>query len=286
MVSFYHWTDEPGDYADELSKLIPTSGYEVNGTAFAVPTRDDYQTALVDAGALGADEQIAFNPELAAAVQAHWHAGGHNACVFAAHLSATRANSGWETYVLDNRSGSDDPGVGPEEIADATTELCRPWLVAPEVEVISVIMPLLDDPVALARLLWRLGSLPNWNLRERGIENVAGLGKVMLVGVRAKVELDHWAEVLGFGRFAGQANTRLAPFTELAIRAKEPPRPRRNKRAYMADIEMALDNIEFGQWWHETKRQRAERLGAEQDARAKARVTFALDQAAWEEVRR
>jgi hypothetical protein len=76
----------------------------------------------------------------------------------------------------------------------------------------------------------------------------------------------------------------LAPFTELAIRVKEPPRPRRSHRPYMADIEMDLDNIEFGSWWHDTKRQRAERLGAAQDARAKGRVTFALEERAWQSV--
>lgn len=284
MIRVHQWTGEPDEYADTLADLTPTACYQTEGQSFEVPTREDYHVALRDAGALRAGETIAFHAELTAAVQAHWHAGGHNACVFAADLSGTRAQSGWETHVLEYRE--DWGGVAAQEIAEAIAELCRPRLLDPAVEVVSAILPQLEDELALAGVVWHLGSLPDWDLRELGIVEVTDLGEVVLLGVRAKVELDHWAEILGFGRFPGQANTRLAPFTELAIRAKEPARPRSNRRAYMADIEMDLDKIEFGQWWHETVRQRAERLGAEQDARGKARVTYALDRAAWEEVRR
>lgn len=278
MTGFFRWTDEPSDFSDALAGMHASGRYGVEGRTFEIPTREDYELALTAAGAISRDDRIVDHPELAAAAQAHWHAGGNNGCVFATALSARRVDSGWETYVL--QRPVDDPAAA----ADAIDALCRPRIAAPEVEVVSVVMPALDDADALASLLWRLSELEDWSVGERGVEDVDGIGNVVLIGVRAKVELGHWAEVLGFGRFAGQGNTRLAPFTELAIRAKEPSRPRRNQRAYMADIEMDLDNVEFGRWWHDTERQRAERLGAAQDARAKARVTFALEQAAWKRI--
>lgn len=276
MSDFYRWAGEPSDFSDALAGLQASGGYRVDGRTFEVPTREDYELAFSAHGSISTGATISECAELAAAAQAHWHAGGNDGCVFAAALSADRVNSGWETHVLlDN---VDDAA----SVAGAIDALCRPRIAAPEIEVVSVLMPAVDDADTLARLLSRLSPLEHWNVRERGVEDVEGIGSVVLLGVRAEVELGHWAEVLGFGRFAGQGNTRLAPFTELAIRVKEPPRPRRNQRAYMADIEMDLDKVEFGRWWHETKRRRAERLGAEQDARAKGRVTFALEQGAWE----
>ena len=281
-VTVYEWIKELASYTDALALLRATSSYVVDGMTFKLPTRKDYETALVRSSTLRAGEALRDQAELVAAVQAHWHAEGHNACVFAAELSNRRLESGWKTYVVSYPEETLKPDSA-DEIAAMITELCRPSIADAEIEVVSVILPRLEVSSALARLLHSLGRLPEWCLRERGIENVAGIGETVLIGLRAKVELGHWAEVLGFGASRGQGNTRLAPFTELAIRVKEPPRPRRNQRAYMADIEMNIEKAQFGDWWHTTKRQRAERLGVDQDARAKARVTFAVARTVWEE---
>jgi hypothetical protein len=272
-VSVRAWQGEPNDFGDGLRALAASDSYEVGGETFLVPTREDYRRALAAVG-IPRSGVLEDDADLAAAVQAHWHAGGHNACIFAENLSTTRAEAGWDTYVL---------AGAPEELADAIAAICVERLPIPEVQVVSALMPRLDNAEEIVRLLRRLGSLPDWRVDELDRLPDPDLREVILIGLRAKVELDHWAEVLGFGRFPGQANTRLAPFTELAIRAKEPPRPRRNQRAYIADIEMGLDRIVAYEWWHATKRIRAARLGDVQDRRGKARVTFALEARVWEE---
>lgn len=278
MNDFVAWTGEPTDLSLALTGLHASRSYSVEGQTFRIPTREDYERALRESRAIGPNAHIVEHPQLAAAAQAHWHASGSNGCVFAAALSASRVDSGWETYVLQG------PVVDAAVAAHAIDVLCRPRVAAPEAEVVSVLMPTADDADTIARLLSCLGALEHWDVCERGVEDVQGIGNVVLLGVRAEVELGHWAEVLGFGTFAGQGNTRIAPFTELAIRVKEPPRPRRDHRAYMAHIPMDLDKVEFGGWWHDTEQQRAARLGAAQDARAKGRVTFALEQGAWERI--
>lgn len=269
----YKWAGEPADIGDQLSCLTASDGYVVQRATFRVPTREDYRTALTVSGLLHSETALEDEPELVAGVQAHWHAHGYNACVFAENLSATREDSGWETYVL---AAAEEP----TGIADTIASICFERLPVPEVQVVSVLMPRLDNARDVVNVLRRLGSLPAWRLDIDRVSDEAG--EAVLLGLRAKVELDHWAEVLGFGRFTGQANTRLAPFTELAIRAKEPSRPRRNQRAYMADIEVGISKIDFASWWHETEEARAARLGSDGDRRGKARVTFALDARTWE----
>lgn len=265
-VAVHEWPGEAADISPALTTLRASGAYVVDGTRFEVPTREDYRTALATAG-LPATGTLEDDPYLAAAIQAHWHAGGYNACVFAVNLSATRAASGWETYVL--------AGGHPRERAEHIAAICSERLPVPEVQVVSALLPRTDAAADVRGLVRHLGSLSDWRLDELGHVD-SPQGPAELLGLRAKVELDHWAEVLGFGRFAGQANTRLAPFTELAIRAKEPRRPRRSRRAYMADIEMGIDNVEMREWWHDTEHARAARLGQEGEPRAKARVTFAL----------
>ena len=269
-VTAHEWLGEPADIGSALTDLRPTGSYAVGSRRFDLPLREDYREELARAGLLaGALED---DPDLAAAVQAHWHTGGHNACVFAEALSATRAASGWETHVIS--------GGEPEERAERVAATCTERLPVPEVQVVSVLLPRTDDPGEVVALVRHLGSLSDWRIDDLDDVHSAN-GRVALVGLRARVELGHWGEVLGFGRFPGQANTRLAPFTELAIRAKEPRRPRRNQRAYMADIEMDLDNLEMREWWHATEEARAARLGADGDPRGKARVTFALAAELW-----
>jgi hypothetical protein len=149
------------------------------------------------------------------------------------------------------------------------------------IEVVSVLLPELDDEALLGATLARLAGLTEWDVRQLGEETDDALGPIVRLGVRAAVEFDHWSEVLGFGCFAAQANTRLAPFTELAIRAKPPKTRRPNQRAYMADIDMGFERDQVREWWRETQEDRLRRLGAAQEYRGKAKVTFSLRQGAW-----
>lgn len=169
----------------------------------------------------------------------------------------------------------------PAALAAAIDTQVRPRLQAPEVEVVSVLLPYLDNPEPLAELLHRLDEMEHWDVSELGEENDEEMGELVRLGLRAQVEFGFWSEVLGFGVLGGQARTRLAPFTELAIRAKPPNRPRRSQRAYMADIEIPFENREFGAMWATTHDQRAERLGQDHDLRGKARVTYVVKKRIW-----
>ena len=269
------WEGEIADVADALDLVRHSVSYETDrGLRFAMPGRADYERALRDAGVLGADESIDSRPELVGTVQAHWHAGGHNACVFAEFLSARRREGGWETYVLAEGDGAEEDGA-------ALDALVRPRLQAPEVEVVSVILPHIGDIRRFAGLARHLGGLPDWRLRDEEAGEHPELGPVRRLELAVDVGLDHFSEVLGFGPLEPLAYTRRAPFCELAIRAKPPRRPRRDGRAYMAHIEVDLDKPEFGEWWRRTEEQRAARLGELHDRWGKARVTLAVPEDDW-----
>lgn len=272
------WKGEIDDVAGVLDNVARSSSYETDrGLRFAIPARADYERALRDAAFLGDEEELAGRPELAAAAQAHWHAGGHNACVFAEFLSARRREGGWETYVLtDCGSGSED--------ANALDALVRPRLQAPEVEVVSVLLPHVGGIRRFAEVVRHLGELPDWRLRDDQAGEHPELGPVRRLELAVDVGLDHFSEVLGFGPWEPMAYTRRAPFCELAIRAKPPRRPRRDARAYMAHIEVDLDQPEFGEWWRRTEEQRAARLGDLHDRWGKARVTLTVPEDDWRPV--
>src|ERR1044072_808142 len=179
MNDFFRWNGEPADLSTASARLRVIASYSVEGQTFEIPTREDYELALRASGAISSTDQIVDHPLFVAAAQAHWHASGSNGCVFASALSASRVDSGWETYVLQV------PVVDAAGVADAIDALCGPRVAAPEVEVVSVVMPTLDDAATLARLLSRLGALEHWDVRERGVEDVGGIGNVVLLGVRA-----------------------------------------------------------------------------------------------------
>ena len=117
----------------------------------------------------------------------------------------------------------------------------------------------------------------------RRLEDDPELGRLVRLGLRVTVEFGYSSEVLGFGPYAGLAYSRQAPFTEVAIRAKPPRKPRRDKRAFMAHVDIfpPLDNPEMKEWWDQTEENRRRRLGVGHDARGKARVVFALPEQDW-----
>jgi hypothetical protein len=263
-----------GEVAAVLDRALPSGRHRREGRTFEIATREDYEHALRDAGVLRPHEPLAANPEVAAATQAHWHAAGYNACEFAVFLSERRAEYGWETYVFD---GSDSGNAHAEALAVVVGQRVE----APEVEVVSVLMPQITTVRAVGELVSRLGDLPDWRLRDEGDEEDKELGRVVRIGLDVDVGLGQWSEVLGFGPFAPLAYTRRAPLCELAIRAKPPNRPRRDQRTFMAQIQVDIDAPTFGEWWHRTELARVERLGPQHDARGKARVTVVIPETEW-----
>lgn len=274
MVDVTAWQD-PSDGASAAFERLQISGTR-QGREGSIPLalRNDYEATLRAASELGEREPIAASPLLAAAAQAHWHSLGSSGCTFAAFLSGRRLEYGWETYVI---HGSSEP----RELATAAAEIFAERREGPEVEVVSVLLPEVDDEALLAALLTRLGGLSDWDVRVHGEETDADLGPIVRLGVRAGVEFDHWSEVLGFGCFAAQINTRAAPFTEMAIRAKPPKRHRVNQRAYMADIDTGFERDQVRAWWRRTEEDRLRRLAPGQDLRGKAKVSFSLLAAHW-----
>jgi hypothetical protein len=262
MTRITEWRGEISDHADALESLVVADSYVGrNGAEYALPARDAYEEAMRFGGVLGPDVDLCDEPTLAAVAQAHWHAAGPNACEFARYMSAVRAEHGWMTVIMSDLTE-------PRSIADEISTQVSPRVEDPDVEVVSILLPQLDDERILAKVIARLGWMADWELREEGIDEDAARGPVVRLGLRLAVEFDHWSEVL-----AG----------EFAIRAKAPERRRRDQRAFMAHIPVDLDKPEFGEWWDRTRADRHRRLPAEQDLRGKAKVTFAISRGAWEE---
>ncbi len=276
IVTDFTWIGQVDDHP-ELAAVRPTGEHRVLGQRFAVAGAADYEVALREAGVLAPDRPLAADPRLVAAVQAHWHAEGNNACVFASHMSEFREVNGWETVVLASRGAIDRD-------AAALSNVVMPRLIAPEVEVISVLLPHVVALPDLAALLRRLGELPAWSLTDEGEEDDPQHGRIARIGLRVEVEFAFLSEVLGFGPFGVFGATRRAPFSELAIRAKPPTKRPRDKRAFVAHYRIpGLTNYDTNLWWQQTKSNRAARLGPDHDERAKARVTLALPKGMWME---
>jgi hypothetical protein len=276
-MNFFHWDGTPLLGADVLATTACGHAVELeSGELLERPGRDDYEQVLRDLGWLGEAEVLTNRPDLVAAAQAHWHSQRGNSCIFSAYLSLERVDHGWETIVVLE--------AGPaKDLADGLEEVVAPRLAAPATEIVSVVLPNLDDPSELASLVGHLGDLPDWTAVEIGDEVDEQEGALVKVGLRRGVELDYQSEVLGFGCHQGAARTRLAPFTELAVRAKPPPRPKSHGRAVMADIRLPVSGSTMGEWGTETAKLRREMLGEGHDQRGKAKVTFVLPKTAWQD---
>lgn len=273
----FKWTGEVDDLAPILHRVRASGSYATKaGEAqhhFAVPTRADYEDRLRRAGALPRDEALESRPDLVAVVQAHWHAAGHNGCLSASFMSEQRAKYGWETWVI---------GSTGEAATDAAAirGVVAPRIPDADAQVVSVLLPLLQTPGQLAEIFAELAGDEAWRFEDHGVEQDPELGAVVRLGLTVDVGDEHWSEVLGFGPGAPLAYTRRAPFMELAIRTKPPAEPEPDHRSFMANIDIDLDKPLFAEYWRETKRQRAARLGDAHTVRGKARVTTIVPLAA------
>lgn len=274
MAEVLPWRGSTEEVVAALDRLQISGSCEAREESIPLALRNDYEEAFRVAGLLSNAQRLADDPALAAAAQADWHSMGSNGCRFAAFLSGERLGYGWDTHIVRGTRDSRD-------LANAVADVYQTHREDPVIEVVSVLLPELDDEALLGAMLTRLAGLTEWDVRLQGEEVDEALGPIVRLGVRAAVEFDHWSEVLGFGCFVAQANTRLAPFTELAIRAKPPKTHRPNQRAYMADIDMEFERDQVREWWRETQEDRLRRLSAAQEYRGKAKVTFSLRQDSW-----
>lgn len=278
-MNFFHWDGRPLLDPRLLDGADRSCAVELEtGKSLDQPGAEDYEGALRAAGRLGEAETLVERPDLVAAAQAHWHAEKCNSCIFSAYLSSERLEHGWESFVVLESGPAGELGDGIEEVI-------APRLSAPATEIVSVILPQLDDSADLAALISHLGRLPDWSLIELGEEDDDAVGTLVRLGLRRDVQLDYVSEVLGFGPHPGAARTRLAPFTELAIRAKPPPRPKNHGRAVMTDVRLPdVSGALFGEWGAETAALRKRMLGTSHDLRGKAKVSFVVPKAIWEAV--
>jgi hypothetical protein len=266
----YRWDGEVDDLAVILHRVGASGSYTATTAGksreFEVPRLADYVDRLRRARVIGAEDAIEDHPPLVAVVQAHWHAAGHNGCLFASLMSDQRTKYGWETWVVPQ-------GTDAAADAAAVRAIVAPRITSPEAQVVSVLLPHVQSPQRLAAILQELARDAAWHLEDYGVEHDVELGRVQRLGLTVDVGEDHWSEVLGFGPGAPLAYTRRAPFTELAIRAKPPAVPEKDRRSYMANMDVDLEKPLFAEYWRETKRQRAARLGDDHALRGKARVT-------------
>lgn len=256
------------------------------------PSAEDYEACLRDGGHLPGGAPLHDHPLLIAQAQAHWHSSSFNGCVFSAFLSDHRTTHRWDTYVIEN-AGS------PTANASVVAELVQSALDDIEVEIVSVIVPFIADTRELAELVAALREHEGWTVDEVGEENDPEHGELVRLGVRvvvrppvaATAEHDHNSEVLGFGPQPTGARTRRAPFTELAVRAKSPDRPRAHRRAHMAQVtlfdqDVKVASARIAQWGAETNELRGAILGEDHQERGKAKVSFTIPTDEWREATR
>ena len=256
------------------------------------PTAEDYAACLREGGHLPGDDSLDDHPLLVAQAQAHWHSSSFNGCVFSAFLSDHRTTHRWDTYVIEN-AGS------PAANASVVAELVQRGLDDVEVEIVSVIAPFVEDTRELAELVAALREHAGWAVDEVGEETDSEHGELVRLGIRVVVrppavttaEQDHNSEVLGFGPQHTGARTRRAPFTELAVRAKSPDRPKTHRRAHMAQVMLFDQDVKVGsariaQWGAETNQLRGAILGEDHQERGKAKVSFTIPRDQWREATR
>jgi hypothetical protein len=259
------WHQNDDEFADVLSDVVPTCVYRVLGQVFRFPDRSDYQQAFLQAGLLEPGADIESVPDFVVAAQADWHAGGHNACTFAAYMSANRDEVGWQSIVL---------GKGADAAADAAAvhNVLGPTYQAPDAEVVSVLLPHVTTVDEVAALVTAIVRHEAWSGIDNGTEDDPEHGELVRLGVSVDLgicfgaEFDFMSEVLMFGPIATFGRTRWAPFFEIAVRVKPPRKRPRDRRTFMAHVNIpGLDNAEMRDWFRQTEAQRMARLGSDHD---------------------
>lgn len=191
--------------------------------------------------------------------QRGWHRQGGNGCVFARLAARRGENAGWHAHI------AQDPQA---QLAAALRD--------PSCEVLSLLFPLVTTPEALIDLC-----------RQFTVERAECHGELTTVSLRARVDGDIMAWIMGFGPFDFLPATRRAPVTELVLRTKTKPGWLYAKHshdrdvAHVADIPLQLPEACWDPLWDATHAATRKRLQKEPDVFSAARTTFTVPTRLW-----
>ena len=253
------------------------------GHVTAFPTRSDYLRLLQENGV--GEQEFIENSELAEEAYLDWLRRGQVGCVFAQLLARAAGRKSAETKVL---SQTADNAADARVLALAINDAFRGAVAAEHVEALSLLLPAIIQPEALVLLLKSLAELPDWRF-----ESINPWRDVLVnVGLRARIESQTWAEILGMGPFATfLPPTRQCPVTSLEFRTKiersiwSKIHPGKLRAAHLAQIpaEEFIGKHDFGKLFKVyTPALRLRVLGGNEDQRAKAHVTFSVPRIIWE----
>ena len=251
------------------------------GRTMRFPARLDYVRQLKKHGLLVDEAAFVDDDSLTEAVYLDWLRRPQVGCVFAQLLARPINRTGMRTVVARGYSGVGDPS----ELAVQIAQLAEESVQEPSCEALSVLMPQVLDDMTLTQLVWELGTQPGWRIE---LEH-PWRGTLVIVGMRVEIAEDVVAETLGMGPFEIFPPTRQCPITTLEIRtkrkrAKKSHLSRTHLAGHLADIPTdhmltgaahgVLRSI-FTPWL------RCRILGNQEDARAKAGVTYSLPEPIW-----
>ena len=258
----------------------------MGGRNLEFPNRKDYLDWLISNELIQTDQDLIESPDIIAAVHQDWHHREQNGCMFAKLLSLDPAAHGWKRRVF-TRGGSDQ--FPPESYHKMETAL-KEYMRDKNVQAVSLIFPDISDEVALTDLLKGIEAHTNWTVEVLD-EIIEVTVQPQLIGIKLRVQLlkkGVLAWPLGFGPFPFLAITRQAPFTEIVLVVKPKQLPLRPNitpslnQAHLADMHVPVLNDEaWKHVWSSTESQKRKVLGDYGDARAKAKLTFALPANLW-----
>lgn len=256
-----------------------------HGHVSAFPTRDDYMVFLRDKGITA--NQFADDSDLVQEVYLDWLRRGQVGCVFGQLFGRPAGRQSARTSVF---SQSVNDASTARALASEVDAVFRNAVAADDIEALTVLLPRIIQPEALVLLIKSLSELPQW--RRESVH--PWRDTLVVVGLRARIKRDTWAEILGMGPFPTfLPPTRQCPVTSLEIRTKvdrsiwSKIHPGKLRASHLAQIP-AQDFIgqrDFGKLFKQhTPALRLRILGGNEDQRAKAHVTFALPRAIWEQI--
>jgi hypothetical protein len=248
------------------------------------PGRQDYISHLQRVGLIDSETTFNRNDKLVETVYLDWLTRGQVGCIFAQLLGRPRSRRKLRIVVFSTNAASfEDTAETARLVSDAVSHAVR----AKEIEALTILLPAITSIDNLARFVVTLGNLPGWRF-----ESLLPWRSLVRVGLRAHIEGDAWAEILGTGPFPQFfPATRQSPITSLEIRTKtrrgvfSKVWPRKYIALHAAQIpaEDFIGGRSFSRLFDDlTPKLRLRMLGGESDERAKAAVTFAIPTAVWQ----
>lgn len=203
------------------------------------------------------------DPLCYAAAQLNWHNRGQNGCLFA-QMAAKKAHSvGWE-YLVNDTVAHHLTQAQVVEIDDQVEQAIK----RDGTQMLSLLFPEVTDPRSAVNVIRQMAQWGKfWLEHDVSVEVESGYAQVMHLRYPVQ-DSQSWA--VAFGPFAS-ANTRKAPFFEIAVRVKEKPqtlRPELNQVAgvaHLADVSLAMTDTHFAHRMKSTKEKTLRILGGAKD---------------------